>query len=157
MLCHSEVIITNAKLHSKKAEFRFCAGSNPARGVPKVCDGKNLQPWSQIEMRLSNALSLVNKSTKQFIKREQWQTHKKKLAKEQQSSCEGITKKPFILTLNINPSFPAPIKQKNWWTNFFTSLFNTSKLTLVSRTPSQTSKMKLSGENRERLLAIIDI
>ena len=37
-----DVIITTAQLHSTKPELRFCVGSNPARGVSKICDGEDL-------------------------------------------------------------------------------------------------------------------
>ena len=33
------VVITTAQLHSTKSEIRFCAGSNPARGVSMVPAG----------------------------------------------------------------------------------------------------------------------
>ena len=33
------VVITTAQLHSSKSELRFCAGSNPARGVLENRDG----------------------------------------------------------------------------------------------------------------------
>ena len=36
------VVITNAQLHSAKSELRFCAGSNPARGVSEIRDGEDL-------------------------------------------------------------------------------------------------------------------
>ena len=36
------VITTTAHLHSTKPELRFCAGSNPARGVSEICDGEDL-------------------------------------------------------------------------------------------------------------------
>ena len=36
------VVITTAQLHSTKSELRFCAGSNPARGVSEICDGEDL-------------------------------------------------------------------------------------------------------------------
>ena len=36
------VVITTAQLHSTKPELRFCAGSNPARGVSGICDGEDL-------------------------------------------------------------------------------------------------------------------
>ena len=36
------VVITTAQLHSTKSELRFCAGSNPARGVSEIRDGENL-------------------------------------------------------------------------------------------------------------------
>ena len=36
------VVITTTQLHSTKPELRFCAGSNPARGVSEIRDGENL-------------------------------------------------------------------------------------------------------------------
>ena len=36
------VIITTAQLHSTKPELRFCAGSNPARGMSEIHDGEDL-------------------------------------------------------------------------------------------------------------------
>ena len=36
------VVITAAQLHSTKPELRFCAGSNPARGVSEIRDGEDL-------------------------------------------------------------------------------------------------------------------
>ena len=33
---------TTAQLHSTKPELRFCAGSNPARGVSEIRDGEDL-------------------------------------------------------------------------------------------------------------------
>ena len=36
------VLITTAQLQSTKPELRFCAGSNPARGVSEIRDGENL-------------------------------------------------------------------------------------------------------------------
>ena len=35
-------IITTAQLHSTKPELRFCADSNPARGVSEIHDGEDL-------------------------------------------------------------------------------------------------------------------
>ena len=49
------VVITTAQLHSTKPELKFCAGSNPARGVPEIRDGEDLWQWSRLEIRL-NAL-----------------------------------------------------------------------------------------------------
>ena len=46
------VVITTAQLHSTKPELRFCAGSNPARGVSEIRDGEDLR------------LSSVNHNTK---------------------------------------------------------------------------------------------
>ena len=36
------VVITTAQLHSTKPELKFCAGSNPARGVSEIRDGEDL-------------------------------------------------------------------------------------------------------------------
>ena len=36
------VVITTAQFHSTKPEFRFCAGSNPARGGLEIHDGEDL-------------------------------------------------------------------------------------------------------------------
>ena len=36
------VVITTAKLHSTKAELRFCADSNPADSASEICDGEDL-------------------------------------------------------------------------------------------------------------------
>ena len=35
-------VVTTAQLHSAKPEPRFCAGSNPARGVSEIPDGEDL-------------------------------------------------------------------------------------------------------------------
>ena len=36
------MVIIIAQLHSTKSELRFCAGSNPARGVLETRDGEDL-------------------------------------------------------------------------------------------------------------------
>ena len=36
------VVITTAQFHATKPELRFCAGSNPARGVLEIRDGEDL-------------------------------------------------------------------------------------------------------------------
>ena len=36
------VVITTTQLHSTKPELRFCAGSNPARGMSEICGSGNL-------------------------------------------------------------------------------------------------------------------
>ena len=51
--------ITTAKLHSTKFQLRFCAGSNPARGVSEVREGEDLNK--------AKRLSLVNHSTKTIL------------------------------------------------------------------------------------------
>ena len=35
-------LLPTAQLHSIKPELRFCAGSNPARGVSEIHDGEDL-------------------------------------------------------------------------------------------------------------------
>ena len=44
-------------------ELRFCAGSNPARGVSDICDGENLWQWFRLEIR-SKRLSSVSHTMK---------------------------------------------------------------------------------------------
>ena len=46
------VVITTAQLHSTKPELRFCAVSNPARGVSEIRNGENLWQWSRLEIRV---------------------------------------------------------------------------------------------------------
>ena len=36
------VVVTTAQLHSIKPELRFCADSNPARGMSEIRDGEGL-------------------------------------------------------------------------------------------------------------------
>ena len=36
------VVITTAQLHSSKPEHRWCAGSNPSRGVSDIRDSEDL-------------------------------------------------------------------------------------------------------------------
>ena len=60
------VVITTAQLHSNKPELRFCAGSNPARGVSEIRDREDLWQWSRLEIRL-NAFLRATISQKQFI------------------------------------------------------------------------------------------
>ena len=40
--CRGVVGIATAQLHSTKPELRFCAGSNPARGMSEIRDGEDL-------------------------------------------------------------------------------------------------------------------
>ena len=35
------LVITNAQLHSKEHELRFCAGSYPTRSVSEICGGED--------------------------------------------------------------------------------------------------------------------
>ena len=67
---HGVVVITTAKLHSTKPELRFCAGSNPACDVLKICDGEDLWQWSQLEIRL-NAFHRLTIPQKQFVNNRQ--------------------------------------------------------------------------------------
>ena len=60
------VVITAAQLHSTKSELRFCAGSNPARGVSEIRNGEDLWQWSRLEIRL-NAFPRSTIPQKQFI------------------------------------------------------------------------------------------
>ena len=40
--CRGVVVITATQLDSTKPELRFCAGSNPACGVPEIRDAEDL-------------------------------------------------------------------------------------------------------------------
>ena len=60
------VVIATEQLPSTKLELRFCAGSNPARGVSGIHDGKNLWQWSWVKIRL-NAFCRSTIQRKQFI------------------------------------------------------------------------------------------
>ena len=91
------VVITTAQLHSTKPELKFCAGSNPARGVSEIRDGEDLWQWSQLEIRL-NAFSRSTIPQKQFIIKE---------------SCVQI----FVLIasqFNKNAIYSRLICQNNW-------------------------------------------
>ena len=41
-LHHVVVVIATVQLHSTKPELRFCAGSDPARGVSEIRDAEDL-------------------------------------------------------------------------------------------------------------------
>ena len=45
------VVITTTRLHSTKAELRFCAGSNNAHDVFKICDGDKFSQWSWLQIK----------------------------------------------------------------------------------------------------------
>ena len=47
------VIITTAQIHSTKLQLKFCAGSNPARGLSEIRDGEDLWQWPRLEIRLN--------------------------------------------------------------------------------------------------------
>ena len=42
MWCHGVGVTTTAQLHSTKPEIRFCADSNPVRGMSGIRDGEDL-------------------------------------------------------------------------------------------------------------------
>ena len=63
---HGVVVITTAQLHLTEPELRFCAGSNPARGVSEIRANVDLWQWSRVEIRL-NAFRLSTILQKQFI------------------------------------------------------------------------------------------
>ena len=44
---------STAQLHSTKPELRFCAGSNSARVVSEIRDGKYFGHWSRLKIRLN--------------------------------------------------------------------------------------------------------
>ena len=58
------VVITTAQLNLTKPELRFCAGSNPARGLSEIRDGED--QWSRLEIRL-NAFCRSTIPQKQFF------------------------------------------------------------------------------------------
>ena len=49
-----------------KPEFRFCASSNPSRGMSEIRGGEDLWQWSRLEIRLS-AFRRSTIPQKQFI------------------------------------------------------------------------------------------
>ena len=59
---HGVLVIITIQPHSTKPDLRFCAGSNPARGVSEIRDGEDLWQWSWLEIRLG--LLSVNHTTK---------------------------------------------------------------------------------------------
>ena len=60
------MVITTAQRHSTKPEPRFCAGSNPARGVSEIHNGEDFWQWSRLEIRL-NVFHRSTLPQKQFI------------------------------------------------------------------------------------------
>ena len=60
------VVIATAQLHSSKPKLRFCAGSNPARGVPGIRNGEDLWQWSRLEIR-PNTFRRLTIPQKQFV------------------------------------------------------------------------------------------
>ena len=47
------VVITTAQLHPTNPELRFCADSNPARGVSEIRNCEDLWQWSGLKIRLN--------------------------------------------------------------------------------------------------------
>ena len=47
------VVVTTPQLHWTKPELRFCAGSNPTRGVSEIRGGEDLWQWSLLEIKLN--------------------------------------------------------------------------------------------------------
>ena len=58
-------VIATALLHSTKPELRFCAGSNPARGISEIPDDEDLWQWSHLgqpyHKRIYHKLVIRNK------------------------------------------------------------------------------------------------
>ena len=54
----SVVIFNTAQIYSTKSELKFCAGSIPAHGVSKICDGENLWQWPRLGKRWKRLLSV---------------------------------------------------------------------------------------------------
>ena len=42
MRCRCVLVTATAQLNSTILELRFCAGSNPARGMSETCDGEDI-------------------------------------------------------------------------------------------------------------------
>ena len=64
--CNCYHYCTNSQIHSPKPEIKFCAGSNPARGVLKIRDGEDLWQWFRLEIKL-NAFRRSTIPQKHFI------------------------------------------------------------------------------------------
>ena len=68
------VVTTTTQLHATKPELKFCAGSNPARGVSKIRDGEDLWQWSRQEIRLNafrRSIIPQNNSVKELVTMEE--------------------------------------------------------------------------------------
>ena len=108
--------------YSIKPEPRFCADSNPARGVLEIHDGEDLWQWSQMEVRL-NAFRRSTIPQKQFIIIPHHHHHhhhhlfNNLLNKfiwhiDKASKCDGIIspsnieQQPKILVTCVYPTFP---------------------------------------------------
>ena len=101
------MVVTTTQLHSTKPELRFCAGSNPARGVLEIRDAEDLWQWSRLEIRL-NAFRRSTIPQKQFIiiiiiKHKKEKTIKKSIAQIiSQNECKDVllSNKCFIYSVN---------------------------------------------------------
>ena len=60
------LVITTAQFYLTKPKVRFCASSNPARGVSEIRDGEDRWQRSRLEVRL-NAFRQSITPQKQFI------------------------------------------------------------------------------------------
>ena len=60
------LVITTAQLHSTEPELKFCAGSNPARGVSEIRDSEDFWQLCWLEIRL-NTFRRSTIPQKQFI------------------------------------------------------------------------------------------
>ena len=60
------VVITTSQLHSTKPELRFCAGSNPARGVLGIRDGEDLYAFRRSTIPQKQFKSLIKFDHKQL-------------------------------------------------------------------------------------------
>ena len=47
------VVITTAQLHATNSKLRFCAASNPNRGMSEIRGGEDMWQWSRLEIRLN--------------------------------------------------------------------------------------------------------
>ena len=71
--CNHIVIITTTKLRSTKPKLRFCAVSNPTRGVSEIRNGEDLWQWSGHIF-----YHIMNKKKKKKKKKNNKIIHKKK-------------------------------------------------------------------------------
>ena len=63
---HEEIRWDYGIFRSAKHELRFCADSNPARGVSEIRNADDLWKWSRLEIRL-DTFRMSTISQKQFI------------------------------------------------------------------------------------------
>ena len=57
-----KTLTQNRNTHSKP-EHRFCAGSNPSRGLSEIRDGEDIWQWFRLEIRLEIRLNGLRWST----------------------------------------------------------------------------------------------